>query len=61
MRCGDHKLNKLLPDTRIVPYALRSFNELPAPMVNTNRNKKLVNTMVIGALSKHLDALSVMF
>ena len=39
MRRGDHKLNKLLPDTRIVSYALRSFNELPVPMANTNRYK----------------------
>ena len=37
MRRGDHKLNKLLPDTRMVSYALRSFNELDVPMANTNR------------------------
>ena len=28
MKRGDHKLNKLLPDIQIVPYDLRSFNEL---------------------------------
>ena len=39
MRRGDHKLNKLLPDTRMVSYALRSFNELPVPMAKTNRYK----------------------
>ena len=39
MRRRDHKLNKLLPDTRTVSYALRSFNELPAPIANTNRYK----------------------
>ena len=39
MRRGDHKLNKLLPDTRMVSYTLRSFNELPFPMANTNRHK----------------------
>ena len=39
MRRGDHKVNKLLSDTRMVSYALRSFNELPAPMANTNRYK----------------------
>ena len=38
MRRGDHKLNKLLPDSRMVSYALRSFNELPVPMANTNRS-----------------------
>ena len=37
MRRGDHTLNSLLPDTRMVSYALRSFNELPIPMANTNR------------------------
>ena len=39
MRRGDHKLNKLLPDTRMVSYALRSFNELDVPVANTNRYK----------------------
>ena len=39
MRRGDYKLNKLLPDTRMVSYTLRSFNELPVPMANTNRHK----------------------
>ena len=39
MRRGDHKLNKLLPDTRMVSYALRSLNELPIPMANTNLSK----------------------
>ena len=36
MRRGDHKLNKLLLDNRMVSYALRSFSELPVPMSNTN-------------------------
>ena len=39
MRIDDHKLNKLLPDTRMVSYVLRSFSELPVPMANTNRYK----------------------
>ena len=39
MRRGDHKVNKLLPDTRMVSYALRSFNEPPAPMAKKNRYK----------------------
>ena len=39
MRRGEYKLNKLLPDTRMVSYALRSFSELPVPMSNTNRHK----------------------
>ena len=60
MRRGDHKLNKLQPDTRMVSYALRSFNELPVPMANTNR-EKLVNTMLFGTPSKHLNGLSGMF
>ena len=37
MRRGDHKLNKLLPNTRMVSYALRSFTELPVPMADTHR------------------------
>ena len=37
MRRGDHKLNKLLSDTRTVSCALRSFNELDVPMADTNR------------------------
>ena len=36
---SDHKLNKLLPDTRMVSYAIRLFNELPVSMANTNRYK----------------------
>ena len=44
MRRGNHKLNKLLPDTRIVSYALRSFKELLVPMTNTNRYKNSLIT-----------------
>ena len=43
MRGGNHKLNKLLPDTRIISYALRSFIELPVPKTNTNRN---INSLI---------------
>ena len=39
LRRGDHKLNKLLPDSRMVPYAIRSLNELPVSMANTNHYK----------------------
>ena len=39
MRRGNHKQIQLLPDTRMVPYALRSFTELSVPMANTNRYK----------------------
>ena len=43
MRRGDHKLNKLLPDSRMVPYAIRSLNELPVSMANTNHyNNSLI-------------------
>ena len=34
MRRGENKLNKLLPDTRMVTYALRSFSELPVSISN---------------------------
>ena len=47
VRRGDHKLNKLLPDTRMVSYALRSFNELPVPMANTTRYK---NALILWCL-----------
>ena len=61
MRRDDHKLNKVLPDTRMVSYALRLYNELPFPMANTNRyKKKHDNTMVVGTLSTYLNGLSSM-
>ena len=31
VRHDHHKLHKLLPSARDVPYALRSYNELPIP------------------------------
>ena len=34
MRRGENKLNKLLPDTQMVTYALRSFSELPVSISN---------------------------
>ena len=65
-RRGDHKLNKLRPDARIVPYVLRSFNELSVTMANTNRYKNSVipwcllhcqlgDIMVFITLSKRLN------
>ena len=44
MRGGNHKLNKLLPDIRIISYALRSFIELLVPKTNTNRNRNSLIT-----------------
>ena len=59
MRGGNHKLNKLLPDTRIVSYALRSVYELPVPKTNTNRyNNSLIT---FHTLSKHLNMLTYTF
>ena len=52
MRRGDHKLNKLLPDTRMVSYALRSFNELPVPMANTDR---YINSLIPWCLVHRQD------
>ena len=43
MRGDNHKLNKLLLDTRIISYALRSFIELLVPKTNTNRN---INSLI---------------
>jgi len=43
MRHDNHKLHKLLPSARDVPYSLRSCNELPIPRARTNRyNNSLI-------------------
>ena len=57
MRRGDHKLNKLLPDTPMVSYALRSFKELLFPGANTNGYK----IHGVWYTVKHLNGLSGMF
>ena len=39
MHNADHKLNKLLPNQRNIPYALRTHTTLPVPLVGTDRFK----------------------
>jgi len=50
MKHSSHKLNKLLPDNRDVPYNLRTLNILPVPRARTNRFK---NSFIPWCLNNH--------
>ena len=40
MHNADHKLNKLLPNKRNIPYGLRTQNTLPVPLARTDRFRR---------------------
>ena len=40
MHNADHKLNKLLPNQRYIPYGLRTHNTLPVPLARTDRFRR---------------------
>ena len=40
MHNADHKLNKLLPNQRNIPYGLRTHNTLPVPLARTDRFRR---------------------
>ena len=40
MQNADHKLHKLLPKQRSIPYGLRTYNTLPVPLAKTDRFRR---------------------
>ena len=40
MQNADHKLHKLLPKQRSIPYGLRTYNTLPVPLARTDRFRR---------------------
>ena len=50
MKESSHKLNKLLPGNRDVPYNLRTTNMLPVPRARTNR---FMNSLIPWCLNNH--------